>query len=137
MHCSQVAHSHPRWLPLASPFSWPTALGCPRQPVPVPVVVAPLAPATHRPLSERIAVALIAQLDLGTKRVLESPAMAIPRCPKPNCDGANFSMSELTPSGSEYKYSAVCCSRCGAVVGVLDFFNLGSLLKKIQKKLGA
>jgi hypothetical protein len=39
------------------------------------------------------------------------------------------------PRGSTFKYSAVACTGCGAVVGVLDFFNIGEQLKNVEKRL--
>lgn len=62
--------------------------------------------------------------------------MALPTCPKPDCNSHLFSTQILEPSGSAFKLFAVCCSRCGAVVGVMDYYNLGSMLVKLGKKLG-
>jgi hypothetical protein len=45
-------------------------------------------------------------------------------------------MEMIEPTGSNVKLQAVCCSTCGAVVGVTDYWNVGGLVKKIADKLG-
>jgi hypothetical protein len=45
-------------------------------------------------------------------------------------------MKEATPTGSRYKFMFIQCSSCGAVVGVVDYYDIASLLKKIADKLG-
>ena len=60
--------------------------------------------------------------------------MALPSCPK--CSGHTFQQSEFSPSRGKFKLTAVHCSTCGAIVGVLDYYNLGNLLVTIGKKLG-
>ncbi len=54
-------------------------------------------------------------------------------CPK--CDNTSFKMVENSPSGSKFKVYFVECSKCGAVVGVMDFWNVGSTVKQAEKKL--
>lgn len=67
--------------------------------------------------------------------------MALSSCPK--CSNHLFEIQETEPSKSAYKLMFVQCSSCGAVVGVLDFFNIGAkltkqdeALKRIAQKLG-
>jgi predicted nucleic-acid-binding Zn-ribbon protein len=60
--------------------------------------------------------------------------MAYPCCPK--CGHRHFATTEIEPTGTTFKHSAIHCSSCGAVVAVMDFYNLGTILKKIAKKLG-
>jgi len=60
--------------------------------------------------------------------------MALPSCPK--CDNRTFSLEEISPARSNYKFSAICCSHCGAIAGVVDFFNIGQLIHNLAKKLG-
>lgn len=60
--------------------------------------------------------------------------MAIPTCPK--CDNRSFMTTEFEPLKSAFKLIAVHCSKCGAVVGVVDYYNIGSQLKKLAEKLG-
>jgi hypothetical protein len=62
--------------------------------------------------------------------------MAYPTCPKPGCDGRHFSMTTIEPSGSAVKVQAVHCSKCGAVVGISDYWNVGGLVRQIAEKLG-
>ena len=44
-------------------------------------------------------------------------------------------MTAFHPHGSSFKLMAVCCSSCGSVVGVTDYYNLGTLVHKIAKAL--
>jgi excinuclease UvrABC ATPase subunit len=52
--------------------------------------------------------------------------MALSTCPK--CENSIFELKENSPRHSNFKYNFVQCSECGAVVGVLDFFNISALL---------
>jgi hypothetical protein len=68
--------------------------------------------------------------------------MAAPTCPK--CGSGSFTMTEFTPAHSEFRLNAVHCGACGAVIGVMDFYNIGGRLnkqdeaiKKIAKQIGA
>jgi uncharacterized Zn finger protein len=56
------------------------------------------------------------------------------KCPK--CDGKNFEMVEETPKGSAFRLMFIRCAECGAVVGVMDYFNIGDLMRKVLNKLG-
>lgn len=60
--------------------------------------------------------------------------MATSKCPK--CEGTRFEIQIVSPTHSNYKLTFVQCASCGTVVGVLDFFNIGSLLQNLAKKLG-
>ena len=67
--------------------------------------------------------------------------MASSSCPK--CGNHTFEMQVVEPHGSNYKLNFVQCASCGAVVGVLDYFNVGArlakqdeALKKIAQKIG-
>jgi predicted nucleic-acid-binding Zn-ribbon protein len=55
--------------------------------------------------------------------------MAQSTCPK--CDSHMFEAKENSPTGSKYKLIFVQCRKCGAVVGVLDFVNVGAGLEQI------
>ena len=59
--------------------------------------------------------------------------MALPSCPK--CNNHLFEIHQAEPSGSAYKLMFVQCSSCGAVAGVLDFFNIGAKLSKQDEAL--
>jgi predicted nucleic-acid-binding Zn-ribbon protein len=54
-------------------------------------------------------------------------------CPK--CDGQRFELRTIEPLRSNWKYNAVQCSKCGAVVGVVDYYNVGFLVRELAKKL--
>ena len=57
--------------------------------------------------------------------------MATSTCPK--CDSHTFETKEFSPNHSNFRLTAVQCASCGAVVGVLDFLNIGAELMKIGK----
>ena len=44
-------------------------------------------------------------------------------------------MKEIEPVDSTYKLTAVQCTGCGAPAGVMDFWNIGTLLKKQEKQI--
>ncbi|HUJ61820.1 MAG TPA: hypothetical protein VLX92_25120 [Kofleriaceae bacterium] len=62
--------------------------------------------------------------------------MATPCCPRPDCNSNAFEVHEFKPSSSNFRMQSVQCARCGTVVGVMDYYNIGSLLGQIAKKLG-
>lgn len=49
------------------------------------------------------------------------------RCGK--CEGTVFATQEMEPQGAAHKFIAVQCQQCGTAIGVLDYYNLGTLLK--------
>ena len=57
--------------------------------------------------------------------------MAISKCAK--CDNTVFEMVEKEPIGANFKIMFIQCNRCGAVVGVQDYYNLGGMLNTIKK----
>lgn len=59
--------------------------------------------------------------------------MAMSKCIK--CDSHRFEIKEYEPVGSAYKLMFVQCSSCGGVVGVTDYYNIGTLLHQLAKKL--
>lgn len=60
--------------------------------------------------------------------------MANSKCPK--CDNAHFEVAENSPSKSKYKLMFIQCSKCGSVVGTMDYWNIGILLKELEGKVG-
>jgi len=62
--------------------------------------------------------------------------MAISRCPRSECDGTHFEAKKMEPRNSDYKLMAIQCATCGAVVGVMDWLNIGHVLGMIASKLG-
>jgi hypothetical protein len=60
--------------------------------------------------------------------------MAFSSCIK--CGSTSFETAEASPNGSKFKLTFVQCSLCGGVVGVLDYYNIGSLLQTLARKLG-
>lgn len=55
------------------------------------------------------------------------------RCAK--CDSGYFTLEVIEPAGSGFKLNAVQCSSCGAPFGVVDYYNLGQLLKNQEKSI--
>lgn len=59
--------------------------------------------------------------------------MATSKCP--SCNNHSFEMKEISPRGSQFKYNFIQCSACGAVVGVVDYFNTARLLHNLAEQL--
>lgn len=59
--------------------------------------------------------------------------MAYSKCPK--CDSTRFEVKENSPAHSNFKLLFVQCSSCGAVVGTMDYFNIGARLSELEKKV--
>ncbi|HHT9109393.1 MAG TPA: hypothetical protein ACFYD9_12155 [Candidatus Wunengus sp. YC64] len=59
--------------------------------------------------------------------------MAISTCPK--CDNILFEVVENSPVNSDFKYLFIQCNSCGAVVGTMDYYNIGEILTEIQQRL--
>ena len=56
------------------------------------------------------------------------------KCPR--CENTSFEMQENEPRGSGWKYMFIQCARCGTVVGVTEYMNIGALIQKLAKALG-
>ncbi len=61
--------------------------------------------------------------------------MAQSTCPNPDCKGHSFELVQNTPYKSAFKLQFVQCSKCGTVVGVLEYFNAGALIEKLANAL--
>jgi uncharacterized Zn finger protein len=59
--------------------------------------------------------------------------MALSTCPK--CNNHTFEIVENSPSKSAYKLLFVQCTSCGAVVGVMDYYNIGARINELEKKV--
>lgn len=59
--------------------------------------------------------------------------MALPSCPK--CEWHYFEIKTIEPAGSNFKENAVQCRKCGTVVGVVEYYNSGTLLKGQEKEI--
>ena len=59
--------------------------------------------------------------------------MARSKCPK--CENSSFEVSQNVPSKSNFEIMLVQCSKCGTVLGAMDFWNIGTLLKDLEKKV--
>jgi predicted nucleic-acid-binding Zn-ribbon protein len=57
----------------------------------------------------------------------------VPKCPKCGC--TLFSLEELSVQKSDFRIFGVCCSACGAVVGVKEFYDNGDLIHKLARRL--
>jgi uncharacterized protein with PIN domain len=67
--------------------------------------------------------------------IYERMDMAKSSCPK--CSGTSFELQEAPNiKGARFKHSFIQCSSCGAVISVMEHFNISELLNKIAAKLG-
>jgi ribosomal protein S27AE len=60
--------------------------------------------------------------------------VAKPTCP--NCGSTSFQNTDMMPTGSNFLLNFIHCSSCGAVVGVMDFHNIGEQIKDLARALG-
>lgn len=58
--------------------------------------------------------------------------MARSSCPK--CDSHTFEIVEGNPNNTAFRLMYVQCSSCGSVVGVMDYYNIGAKLEKLEKQ---
>jgi len=61
--------------------------------------------------------------------------MATSTCAK--CGGTIFTVKEKEPANSNFVLQFVECSSCGTVVGVLNFYDIGSLILDQNRALQA
>jgi uncharacterized Zn finger protein len=59
--------------------------------------------------------------------------MAKPKCPK--CDHGKFESSLIKPQNGNFKMLAVHCAKCGAIVGMADCQDVGSLVQSLADGL--
>ncbi len=52
-----------------------------------------------------------------------------------HCNNMSFEVVESAPIGSSYKINIVQCAMCGAVVGAMDYWATGSLVKEQEAVL--
>lgn len=55
------------------------------------------------------------------------------KCPK--CENSGFEVVEESPYGSNFKLMFVRCRSCKTAIGVLEYYNVGVLVKKLAEKL--
>lgn len=60
--------------------------------------------------------------------------MTKPSCPK--CGNDSFERIELKVKKSSERHSAVVCSSCGAIAGIVPAYNVPYILGKIAEALG-
>jgi transcription elongation factor Elf1 len=58
--------------------------------------------------------------------------VTIPTCVE--CGSTTFQNTAVSPQ-SNFELTFVHCSSCGAVVGVMDFYNIGQKIKDLAKAL--
>ena len=61
--------------------------------------------------------------------------MAYSTCAK--CGNNHFEIKENSPVGSRYKLMFVQCASCGSVVGVMEYYNIGTKLEELEKKVSS
>lgn len=52
-----------------------------------------------------------------------------------HCNAVGTKIELIAPSGGNYKLAAVACVGCGAILGVTDFYNVGTLVKQQETKI--
>jgi hypothetical protein len=62
--------------------------------------------------------------------------MARSRCPRESCEGTAFELTELKVDRSPSRIGGVQCSRCGAVVGVVELPAVTGMLERMARKMG-
>jgi hypothetical protein len=55
------------------------------------------------------------------------------RCAK--CEGTEFEVVNEIPVNSNYELIFIRCAKCQTVVGTIDYYNVGTLIKKLAEKL--
>ncbi len=55
----------------------------------------------------------------------------IPKCG--HCNGMMTGVKAIEPNGANYKQMATICLSCNAILGVSEYYNIGTLLKKAEK----
>lgn len=53
-----------------------------------------------------------------------------------HCGNSGTKITSIEPNQSAYKLSAICCAHCNAILGVMDYYNTGTLLKGAEKEIG-
>lgn len=53
----------------------------------------------------------------------------------PGCSNTEFEVVNETPVNSNYELIFVRCTSCKVVIGVIDYYNVGALVKKLAAKL--
>ena len=59
--------------------------------------------------------------------------MAYSKCPK--CDYTSFELVINEPKNSDFKLAFVQCGSCGCVVGTMDYWNIGTKIIDLDKKM--
>jgi hypothetical protein len=59
--------------------------------------------------------------------------MAQSNCPR--CSSESFEIKEVQPLGTSFNYFFLQRASCGAVVGVVDYYNTGALLHWQEKAI--
>ena len=63
--------------------------------------------------------------------------MFFPSAKCPHCKGSNFELQRVEPAGSRVAMQFILCTSCKAPVGVAEYYDSGTLLKKQEKEIEA
>ena len=55
------------------------------------------------------------------------------KCPR--CENTEFEAVNEKPVNSNYEIIFIRCTKCRTVIGTLDYYNVGTLVKKLAEKL--
>jgi len=50
-----------------------------------------------------------------------------------HCGKPGTKAVQIEPAGAAFKQTAICCSSCGAILGVTGYYDEGALLKKAEQ----
>jgi hypothetical protein len=59
--------------------------------------------------------------------------MSTSKCPK--CESSEFEAVNEVPEKSNFELIFIRCTNCYSVIGVIDYYNVGALVKKLAEKL--
>lgn len=54
-----------------------------------------------------------------------------------NCGHHSFQMSEVSPSGGNFKYFFIQCSSCGVPVTAVEFSYVSALIEGLERRLSS
>lgn len=57
----------------------------------------------------------------------------MPKCG--HCNGRTTRMIEISPANASFKQNAVCCSTCDSILGVVGYYDAGTLLQNQKSAL--
>ena len=50
------------------------------------------------------------------------------------CENKSFEVKGSSPANANYKIMFVQCRKCGCVIGTMDYLNIGTVVKSLERK---